>query len=445
MNKTHKGQASFVLVLILGLVAMGVVLASGSQSVNNAIIEDTIATANKAWYAAWSGVDEIMYRLRSTQDVGSNYQVSLSLPNGATVSATVTGDNNSKVLKSVGYANGIIKRLEVDIASSSSKASFLFAVHAGQGGFELEGNASVTGKNNAPGNVYSNGSVLGVKASSGNAGSRIMGSVWANGIIGGLSSPDVGGVYIQKDAWANTLNSCLIGGNAKATSPPTNCPFGGSFTTTNPPAPVSLSSVDVNFWKNKAQSGGVWNGDCNLGAGNGTDCTNGSNVLGNIKIVGNLSVPSSQNVTINGPVWVKGDINISQNNVFSTAEAIGKNSTVIVASDPDNLLAKGRIITSSNVQFNRNSLGAGLIFVSENQGIDCANSPAIDITSNTATVLFVDLDGCINIGSNSLISGVLGKKIHIKNNSTVQYDPSLAKAIVATGSGGWAVVNIKEY
>jgi len=49
------------------------------------------------------------------------------------------------------------------------------------------------------------------------------------------------------------------------------------------------------------------------------------------------------------------------------------------------------------------------------------------------------------VGSNSQINGILGKKIHIKNNSTIKDDPSLARAIVVPDSGGWNVVNIREY
>ena len=148
MKQIHKGQASFVLVLLLGLVAIGTVLASSSLSVNNVIIEDTIYASNKAWYAAWAGVDEIMYRLRSGQVLGPSDQLALTLSNGATTSATVTGNSNQKVVKSIGFADGVMKRLEVEVASSSSKAGFIFAVQTGEGGFEIEGNASVVGKNN---------------------------------------------------------------------------------------------------------------------------------------------------------------------------------------------------------------------------------------------------------------------------------------------------------
>ncbi len=440
----HKGQASYVLVLIIGLVSIMTVMASSSLSVSNVQIEDAISTTNKAWYAAWSGIDEIMYRLRSHQDFGELYSTTLTLPNGATVSASVTGDSNQKIVHSSGYFDGVIKNLEVTIASSSSKASFLFAAQAGEGGFELEGNTTVSGNGGAPGNVYSNGPVLGVRASSGQAGSKILGSVWAVGNIGGLDSPDTGGVYILKNAWSNTMTACLVAGNVKVSTPPTNCPYSGTLTLAPPPASVALSGVDAVFWKNKAQEGGVWSGDCNIASTDGTDCSGGTFTIGNKKIDGNLSIPSGINVTISGPLWVKGDINVSQNNILHTAESSGTKSIVIVASDPDNPAVKGKIVTSSNVEFTRNSFGAGLLFISENTS-DVCSSPAIDMTSNTATVVFVAVNGCINVGSNSLINGILGKKIHIKNNSNISYDPSLARAIVVPDSGGWSVVNIKEY
>lgn len=440
----HKGQASYILVLIVGLVSIMTVMASGSLSVSNVQIEDTISTTNKAWYAAWSGIDEIMYRLRSHQDFGTSYSTTLTLPNGATVSATVTGDSNQKIVHSSGYFDGVVKNLEVTIASSSSKASFLFAAQAGEGGFELEGNTTVSGNGGVPGNVYSNGPVLGIRASSGQSGSKILGSVWAVGNIGGLSSPDSGGVYISKNAWSNTMTACSIDGNARASSPPSNCPYAGTFSLSPPPAPVPLSGVDAVYWKNKAQEGGVWAGNCNVASTDGTDCTGGTFTIGNRKIEGNLTIPSGIDLTISGPIWVKGDINISQNNTLNTAESSGTKSIVIVASDPDNPAVKGRIVTSSNVQFTRNSFGAGLLFISENTS-DVCSSPAIDMTSNTATVVFVAVNGCINVGSNSLINGILAKKIHIKNNSSISYDPSLARAIVVPDSGGWSVVNIKEY
>ncbi len=445
IRKHSSGQASLVLVLLVGLVAMVITLSSGSLSVSNVQIEETIHSADAAWYAAWSGVDEMMYRLRSKQDFGPSFDLSLSLSNGATVSATITGDTTQKTVRSEGFLDGVSKRLEVKVASSSSKASFIFAAQSGEGGFELEGGTLVVGANGTAGNVYSNGDVLGIRATSGVSGSKIMGSVWATGKIGGLASPDSGGVYIQKDARAGSLTACRVDGNVRSPVIPSNCPYGGNYLTTTAPSPVALASVDADYWKNKALAGGVWSGVCVVLETDGTDCTMGTGKIGNRQILGDLVVPSGINLTIDGPLWVKGDIEIDQNNTLFTDESAGKDSIVVVASDPDNPLIFGRVITNSNVQYSRNSQGAGLIFISENRGDNCAVNPAIDMTSNTATVVFVAVDGCINIGSNSVISGVLGKKVHLKNNSTVSYDPSLAQAILGTDTGGWSVVSITEY
>lgn len=447
----NPGQASLVLVLILGFAAIVSVLASSSISVSSAQIEATAIASNQAWYAAWSGIDELMYRLRSKQDFGAGpYTVNLTLANGATVSAQIQGDDIQKTVTATGFAADAVRRLEVKVASSSSKASFIFAAQAGEGGFEMEGQSTVIGEGNVDGNVYSNGDVLGKSNSSGNAGSRILGSVWAVGKIGKLTPGS--GPYILKNAYAGVVNECRVGivgdpqtGNITAPLPPgASCPYTGTFTLGNAPPAVPLASVDANYWKTQAELGGTWVGNCNISALDGTDCTNGTNILGNVKITGDLTLPQGTNLTIDGPIWVVGDFSIAQNNILQASETLGKDSVVLVTSDPADPLNKGKIVTASNVEYKLNSQGAGLIFIAENQGIDCAD-PAILMSSNTATVVFVAQDGCIKIASGSVISGVLGKKVYLSNNSSVRYDPALAQAIISTDSGGWAVTSVKEY
>lgn len=444
INKTNKGQASFVLVLVLGLVSIVTVLASSSLSVNNVIIEDTISSKNKAWYAAWAGVDELMYRLRAKQTFGPFFQVSLSLENGATVSAQISGDNYQKTVLSQGYAEGIVKNLEIKVASSSSKASFIFAAQSGTGGFEMENGAKVTGANGTDGNVYSNGNVLGTSSSYGSGGSKITGGVWAVGYIGGLNSPDTGGVNIKKNAWASALTACSVGGSIKSPVTPSNCSYAGQFIFSDPPQATVLSTVDIEYWKNIAQSGGVWNGDCNVRSGNTTDCTHGTGDLGNIKIVGNLTSNNGVRMKLVGPVWVKGNIVFSNNVIVDTDNSSGTNSIVMVASDPDSLSVNGKIEMSNNVVFNRNSFGAGAILISENTSVECTD-PAITLSNNASSVVLIALNGCIYIRENAIVNGVIANKIHLTQNATVNYDPSLARAILESENGGWRVVNVKEY
>ena len=446
-NKKTWGQASLVMILLIGFVAVSSAIASSSLSVSNVQIEETMHASDQAWYAAWAGVDELMYRLRARQNFSSPYQLSLTLDGGATVSASLEGDDNEKTVKSTGYAAGMIKNLEVKVVSSSAKTSFTYAIQAGVGGIDLEGQTIVRGSSNSSGNIYSNGAIRGKSTSAGNSGSRILGSIWAVDYVGGLDSPTTGGVYIQKNAWANSLSACRIAGDAKALAPPnvSNCPYSGTFTLSDPPPVIPLASVDADYWKNQAQAGGIWPGNCIVGGGGPLDCTAGGLNLGGIKITGNLPVPSGTNLTLTGSVWVTGDLVIDSNNVFYTAEAVGKNSIVVVVSNPDNPATLGRILTSSNVSFLRNSLGAGLIFISENSSDQCGDNPAIMTSSNTATVVFVALSGCVHVKSNSILSGILAKKIYVENNAIIEFDPSLARGILEPGSGGWAVVSVKEF
>lgn len=432
------------MILLVGFVAITSAIASSSLSVSNVLVEETIHTSDQAWYAAWAGIDEMLYRLRSRQNFVPRYQVDLDLGSGATVSATIEGDNNQKTVRSSGYVGGVIKNIEVKVASSSSKASFIYAIQAGTGGVDLEGQTVIKGSNNASGNVYSNGAVRGKSTSSGNSGSRVLGSIWAVDYIGGLDSPTTGGVYIQKDAWVNALSACRVTGNARASAPPSNCPYSGSFTLSSAPPAIPLASVDATYWKNLAQAGGTWNGNCIID-GSSLDCTSGTRQLGSIKIDGNVNVPSGTNLTITGPVWITGDLVIDSNNIFYTAESVGKNSVVLVVSSPTNPANLGQIVTSSNVSFLRNSQGAGLIFISENTSEQCGSGPAIETSSNTATVVFVALSGCVHINSNSVLSGILAKRIYVENNSTIEFDPSMARAIVEPNSGGWAVLSVKEF
>lgn len=438
----EKGQASLVLVLIVGLVAMMVTLTSGTLSTTNVQIEDSVHTADQAWFAAWAGVDELMYRLRSRQNFGSSFQLQMTLDNGATVSATITGDNNSRTVRSEGFMGDSRKRVEVKVVPSSSKGSFAFAIQAGEGGFELLNNSYVTGVGGGDGNVYSNGDIKGISTSSTN-GSRILGNVWAVGYVGGLTSPSSGGVYVKKNAAASALRACKIDGNANAPIPPSNCTVKGSFSLSNSPEPAPLVDMDVDYWKGVAESGGIWQGNCGLGGGGG-DCTGGTRRLGNIKIQGNLSIHNNQTITLTGPVWVVGDINISNNVIVNVDNSLGPNSVIVIASDPVNPPVKGKIMVSNNVDFNRNSSGAGIIFLSENSSDVCAD-PAVSVDNNTDTVIFVANQGCVFIDNNAVVIGVVGKKIHLENNSIVRNDPSLFSKLVLVGGGGWSVVSITEY
>lgn len=442
---TQKGQAALVMVLVVGLVAVLTANALSSVLVGGIITETEVRKADASLYAAWAGVDELMYRLRAEQEFPNPgvYEVAFELANGATVSATIEGDATLKTVKSTGYFENSSRSIEVMVQNPGSRANFVYATQSGEGGFEMEVQTIVVGKDATDGNVYSNGDILGDSRSSGNSGSKILGSLWAVGRVDSLSGQVNGGVYTQKDAWAGELLQCLVGEDRISPLTPASSCTGGNYVVTNAPAPATLATIDVDYWKSLAEAGGVINGNCIVGGG-AADCTGGTNTLGPVRINGDLTLEQNRTLTINGALWVDGDIIFSSNNDVIVGEPWNKQTAVVIVSSSTQPSVKGKVITSSNVDFLRNSQDAGIIVISQNTSQDCA-APAIDISSNTKTVVFIAIDGCVNVGANSAMAGILGYKVHIERNSTIEFDPSLAQAVVGSELNGWKVISVKEF
>lgn len=164
--------------------------------------------------------------------------------------------------------------------------------------------------------------------------------------------------------------------------------------------------------------------------------------MGLLKINGNMTIntPSAKALYVNGPIWVTGNLIINSNS-----------GTVSVDPDPSVtqsqiFLVEGTITSASNVTFG-SSGSKFLIFLStflpNPVPSDLCSNPAITLSSNANSVLFYAINSCIMLTANSNFHGsVIGEKIHISNNSTIEYDPGLANAIFSyTKSGGWATVS----
>lgn len=444
MFHQSKGQATLIMVFALGMLGVLIALAFSSLGPSRIIGQKSFAGSDRAFYAAQSGVEELMLRLRSHHNFGSSWSLEEGLDNGARYYATISGDLDNKIATSTGVFEGFTRRLEVKTVSSGTKTSFFFAVQSGVGGFELEGNTAIIGWDGQPGNVYSNGDILGERASTGVSGSKIFGNAWAVGKISGLRGDDSGGVYIRDDAHAAQLIRCQVGGNTKAPVPPVNCPHDGEYFTEDPPEEVPLAAIDVEFWKQQAAQSAVWPGNCTIGAKDATDCAWPEKEVGSLKIEGNLIILSGGTVTFTGPIWVEGDITINSNVKVFVDENLESEGAVIVADYPADRFGRGKITATSNVTFSQTSQEGPAIFISTNAGDNCLLGPAITVSSNTATVVFSAPDGCVFFQSNSSVRGVLAKKTYLSNNSEIIYDPRLAYVILKTGLGGWVVTSYQE-
>jgi hypothetical protein len=439
------GQAALIVVFGLGMMGVLSALAFSWFGPKTVIRQKALVDSSKAYYAAQSGIDELMIRLRSHHNFGNVWDMVHELDNGSVFYATISGDLETKIATATGKFGAFTRRLEVRVASSSAKTSFLFAVQSGNGGFELERGTRIEGVGGKPGNVYSNADILGERMTSGTSGSKILGNAWAVGKISGLNGDTTGGVYITGDAAANELIRCEVLGDVQAPAAPmSGCSYGGGFTVAEAPEVRPMETVDIVFWKQQAESS-LWPGDCMIsGKAGPSDCSGVEKQLGSVKIEGNLVVDSNTDFTLTGPVWVEGDLTINSNVDIYVDESLGIEGVVVVVDYPADQFARGKIETASNVDFFETPQGGPAVFVSTNTEDDCSAVPAIRVASNTATVVFTAPNGCVFFQSNSFVRGVLAKKIHLSNNSVIEYDPRLATVILRTGLGGWAVTSFRE-
>ena len=445
MNK-KRGQAVLMIVFGLGAVGVLVAVAFAKLGPRSILRQQILSDSEKAYYASESGIEELMIRLRSHHNFGNEWDMSYELDDGSVFYATISGDINTRVATSTGRFADFTRRLEVKVASSSSKTSFLFAVQSGSGGFELEGNTEIRGLDGAAGNVYTNGDILGASLSSGNSGSKVLGDIWAVGKISGLNGDSSGGVYISGTAAANELLRCEVVGDVEAPAPPGGgCNYGGSYVVIEAPVVLPMEAIDIDFWKQQAVGSSTFVGDCVISSSGGpTDCSGAEKELGSVKIEGDLLVNSNTDFTLTGPVWVEGDLTIESNVNIDVAESLGSEGVVMVVDYPSDQFGKGKIEVASNVNFSQTSEGGPAMLVTTNNEDDCSAIPAVKAASNTESVVFSAPDGCVFFESNSLVRGVLAKKVHLSRNSVIEYDPRLATVILTTGLGGWEVTGFRE-
>jgi hypothetical protein len=448
----NQGFAAVLTVFVIGLCSILVGASLTFVSYQGSIMSRAEVDSSQAFYAAQAGIEEGFSQILRNATYGNPGPAGYSFAVGnADVTFSITGSDSERTIASIGSFGNHVRRISVVARNTSVHPGFLQAVHAGQGGFEMRHNTLITGKGGTTGNVYSNSYVKGAKQdfTSGtyvckNAASKINGSVWAVGAVERLASTD-DGICVVEDIRAGSLLNCAAAGNLFGpAAPASGCTAKGSYTFEPAPAPLDLPDMGIGDMKDYLTGqNNIFNGNCVAdGSGSASDCTYGTGKLANQIITGNLIKPSNLTLTIAGPVWIQGNATFDSNGGVNIDPAATVSQLTVV---------DGRIISNSNVTFASNGT-AFLLFVSTlDPGVPPTDPgfctiPAITIASNSQSVLFYAQKGCVSITSNSTFKGaVLGEKILLENNSTIEYDPALSAAVFGlTASGGWQTLSFTE-
>ena len=412
-------MAVTVFFMIISLSTVFTLSSASLFAVKNAAQE---TRSKKTYYSAESGQEDALYRLLTNKQVPLSGTIFI---NGATTTTTVTDIADGKEIVSAGTTGTENRKVKTRITKSIG-ASFFYGVQTGQGGFLMENSSAVNG------NLYANGKIEGDNT-----------AVVRGDVVSAGPSGEVDGIHATSSVWAHNIKNSTIEKNAYYQTISNTTVSGTSYPGTQDQATTSLpiSDAAIEEIKTAAASGGVHTSPCPYTIS--SDIT-----IGPKKINCDLTIQGTPTVTLDGHLWVSGNIEIQNSAVIKAGSALGNESVAIIADNPSNRTTSSKIFLENSTQY----LGSGatssyVLMVSQNNsGENGGSEVAIDFKNSATGKLIVYAGhGIITLQNSSSLKEVTAYKIHLKNSSTVTYESGLNSLLFSSGPGGtWEVTSWTE-
>ncbi len=285
--------------------------------------------------------------------------------------------------------------------------------------------------------------------------------IWLGGVSTFLDNVNVSGTAhantikdsnIAVDAYAkNIINSDIVG----------DAHYELSFTgtagstvqeTVDDPVVVALPVSDSNIadWQADALLGGTFS--------DAAHCSPTVDVTLNASVLDcDFNPAAGIEITINGVIWVKGNINIGNGTGIRLSSSYGANSGIILADKPGSEDTSGKIKILNNVGIcgsegivpasnppscNSPSVGSYILLFSTHEH---DTTFAIEVDNNASGAIFYAHKGIAKINNNANLKEVTAYKLDLAQNATVTYESGLANASFSSGpGGGWEIKNWNE-
>ncbi|MDP9249509.1 MAG: hypothetical protein M3M85_03325 [bacterium] len=248
--------------------------------------------------------------------------------------------------------------------------------------------------------------------------------LYLGGLTGLISGITVGTGGVG-NAYAHTINNSTIAGtNFCQTGSGNNKACN---TTLPDPTQIAMPISDQNIldWKAEAEAGGTHSGNYVLNSASGS--------LGPKKVTGNFTVNNNANLTVNGTLWVQGNMDISNNVTVRLSPSYGTSEGVIVVD--------GTVNIGNNAAFNGSGTSGSYLMVLSTS----SSASAITLSNNGGAVILYAANGTVNLSNNAGAKALNGKYIHLSNNVVITYDSGLVNSNFVNGpSGGWGISSWKE-
>lgn len=417
----QSGQAVLTVVIFLLSIGMSIIYGVVSPTLKQSAVAENFIQSSQGYVASESGIEDVIYRLKNGMQTGETEVLRVA---SSTATTTITSiGNNEKSIFSLGNSLNRIRQMRASLVVENG-INFNYGVQVGNGGFELDNSAQVIG------NVYSGGKIVGENSN------LIKGDVISSG-SGGLIS----GITATGTAYAYTIKDSNVGGDAYY-QVIVNTTVGGTQhpgSTNQADFPLPISDTAISVWEEEAVAGGVISSPCPYNI-----TTN--RTLGPVKITCDVQVSGNPTVTLNGPVWVTGNISFANTPIIKAGASMGAKSVVVIADNPSNRITSSQITLTNSALFQGSGqIGSYVLLLSQNNaaelGAGKGENTAIDVNNSAGGALLLYAGhGEVMIQNNVSLKEVTAYRVYAKNTAKVIYETGLASLLFSSGpSGSWTV------
>src|SRR3989338_10444385 len=419
---SNSGQAILTSVVFFMFISMIVVSGAYTVSYKESKSSRDFGTSKKSFFMAESGLEDLAYRITKGKSHDTAEVLSLD---GYFATTTVADINGAKEITATGTASKMIRRSKIKLKTGEG-ASFFYGMQTGEGGVVMSNNSEVIG------NVFSNGPIVG---SNSNVVKGDIISTGPSGLADGIHA--TGTVYahtirdsdIDKDAHYQIISDTDVDGISYPNSPD------------QATSSLPISDAQIDAWKTEAAVGGVHSSPCPYNI-------SGAVSMGPKKINCDLNISGSAVATLDGPVWVSGNINFSNTPDVKINPSFGDKSVAMIADKETNRSSGSRIFISNSVEF----FGSGsdksyVLLVSRNNNAEGGGSTSAIEISNSANgkILLYAPHGLMYLSNSISVKKASAYKIQISNSAKVIYETGIANLLFTSGpSGGYSIERWRE-
>lgn len=403
-GSTQGGQAMIISVVSFVIIFILTTYGLISPTIRDYNISSHRNGSKQSLFLSESGLEDAFYRIKNSIVIGDSESIALA---GGTVDTDIA--INTAIERTLTATSDVssservtkIKLLKHD------RVVFPYSVQVDDGGVDLQNSSQIIG------DIFSNGPVGGLSLNS------VTGNIVSSGAVGLISN--IAGTLSAK---AHTIQDSSIGTQAYYTDI-ANTTVDGSPCVNNPDCYPNVSDLPnkelpitdamINEWKAAGTAGGV--------IGPGAPCVAGvytmtATALGSKKILCDVVLTGNTNAVISGHLWIVGKFTMNGTSTI----AVGGNGTESFAMVVDNPLNR---ITSSSVSLDHvgttaafgGNAGTFVLISSAHDYIASGTSAITMLNATNGSLIAYAKSGQIEIQQTVNVAAVSGYKVITKNSS----------------------------